>query len=50
MANIKKYSAKKRMAKKSASKGKTIDTLACGCCGPIVRVDDCGCLETPICC
>jgi hypothetical protein len=42
MVNIKKYSAKKGTAKKSVTRGKTkeVDAFACGCCRPIVTVDD----------
>ncbi len=52
MANIKKYSGKKGRGKQSASRGKTkvFDAFACGCCSPIVTVDDCGCMETRILC
>ena len=52
MANIKKNREKKGTAKKSATGGKTkvVDTFACGCCRPIVAVDDCGCMETRILC
>jgi hypothetical protein len=31
-------------------KARAVDTFACGCCRPIVAVDDCGCMETRICC
>jgi hypothetical protein len=52
MANTKKYIEKKRTAKKSATRVKTrvVDTFACGCCTPIVTVDECGCMETLILC
>ncbi len=52
MANIKEYRAKKGTAKKLATRGrkKGADTFACGCCRPIVTVDDCRCMETRILC
>jgi hypothetical protein len=52
MANNKKYGARKVTPKKSAIRRKTkeVDTFACGCCRPIVTVDDCGCLEPSILC
>ena len=52
MNNIKKNRAKKGTAKRSATRGKTkvVDTFACGCCTPVVTVDDCGCMETRILC
>ena len=52
MANIKKNRANKGTAKRSATREKTkvVDTFACGCCTPIVTVDDCGCVETRIFC
>ena len=52
MANLKNYKTKKGTAKKSATRGKTkaVDTFACGCCRPIVAVDDCGCVERRVLC
>ena len=52
MANIKKDRAKKKITKKLTTGAKTnaADTFACGCCEPVVMVDDCGCMETRILC
>ncbi len=52
MGNIKKYTAKKGTAKKSATRGKrkVIDTLAFGGCRLIVTTDDRGCMETRVLC
>ena len=52
MANIKKHDAKKRVTKKSETRGETLvfDTYSCGCCIPVVSVDACGCMETRILC
>ncbi|MCG6536161.1 MAG: hypothetical protein L7F78_16045 [Syntrophales bacterium LBB04] len=48
MENVKRNRANKGAAKKSATMGKTKvdETFACGCCRPIVTVDECGCVET----
>jgi hypothetical protein len=52
MASINKYRGKKGTPRKSATRGKAkvVDTFACGCCTPIVTIDDCGCMETRILC
>ena len=52
MANIKKHSGKKALAKKTALRGKdkVFVTYDCGCYSePIVTVDACGCVETQYC-
>jgi hypothetical protein len=50
--DTKKNRTKKRTTKKLATreKAKAGETFACGCCGAILAVDDCGCMETCICC
>ena len=52
MSKNKKDREKKGLVKKSASreKMKVTETLSCGCCMPVFKVDECGCMETRICC